>query len=1084
VGSLEWKFVSRGLLAGGLTLLSNTGWLACAQRVVLSRIPSEPGFEMDTTPGLPSRYFWRSRNVSVQLDVDGGMSLRFPDGREVGISFVGAKSGVEPQGESEAYPVSYYLGPASSWHSSVRWQRVRYRELYPGIDLVLVSSAQQLEYTFEVRPDADPGKIRIRYRGAAVGLNRAGNVVIRMGRDQIEQRRPIAFQSAAFQGAFEHPGDGGRAVQCRYQLQHSEVTLRIGRYDVREPLTIDPKLNFGTYLGGASYDAIYAIATDSAGNVYVAGETSSGSIPGGQQPARSSRDAWVAKLNSSGSTLLYLVYLGGTGNDSGRGVAVDASGNAYITGITASTNFPTTSGAFSSTIAGLQEAFVTKLSSIGQIEYSTYLGGGSDAGFAIAVDTSGGVYVAGQTASSTFPVTTGTIQHSNAGGISDCFVSKLNAAGSSLVYSTYLGGSGLDLCSGIAIDTSNDAYVTGTTYSTNIPTQAPVQGSLVGTASAFVAELNPTATALLYSTYLGGSILDNGNAIAVDSSGSAYVAGTTASPDFPTTAGAVQTILGGTYNAFVSKLAPRGSGLTYSTFLGGSGIDTADAIAVDSSGQAVVGGYTSSPNFPVASAIQPTFGGYFDAFATVLNASGTGLVFSSYFGGSGDDRAYAVATLPGLSLALGGMTASTNFPTATPLQSSFDGTYDGFAISAQYQAAVVSGGGLAFYPLVPCRVADTRVGSGFSGAFGAPSLVGGEPRTFPIPASSCDVPVTAQAYSFNVTVVPPGALAYLSAWPTGLAIPQTTTLNSLNGSIVGNAAIVQAGTGGAVNLLAANGTDVVIDVNGYFAPPGSPQALGYYPVTPCRVADTRAGSGFTGVFGPPSLVGAATRNFPVQQSPCGIPSTAQAYVLRMTVVAPGPLFYLTTWPAGLPLPIAATLNALNGGVVGNLAIVPDGAATGGPISVYVSQKTDLVIDINGYFPLSGSLGSLHFYPLPPCRAADTRVGSGYSGFFGQPSLVGGATRNFPLLSSSCGIPSSAQAYSLNMTAVVPSGGGLNYMTAYPAGDTLPIAATLNAVTGGEVGAATLLPVGTNGAISVYVSQNTDLLIDVNGYFAP
>jgi len=578
--------------------------------------------------------------------------------------------------------------------------------------------------------------------------------------------------------------------------------------------------------------------------------------------------------------------------------------------------------------------------------------------------------------------------------------------------------------------------------------------------------------------------LDNGNAIAVDSSGSAYVAGTTASPDFPTTAGAVQSTLRGTYNAFVSKLAPGGSSLSYSTFIGGSGVDNADAIAVDSSGQAVIGGYTSSPNFPVASAIQLSFQGYFDAFATVLNASGTGLVFSSYFGGSGDDRAYAVAALPGFSLALGGMTASTNFPTATPYQGSFDGTYDGFALSAQYQAVVVSGGGLAFYPLVPCRVADTRVGSGFSGAFGAPSLVGGVARTFPIPASSCDVAATAQAYSFNITVVPPGALAYLRAWPAGLAIPVTTTLNSVNGSIVGNAAIVQAGTAGAISLLAANGTDVVIDVNGYFAPPGAPKALAYFPVTPCRVADTRTASGFTGLFGPPSMIGAATRNFPVQQSLCAIPSTAQAYVLRMTVVAPGQLYYLTTWPAGLPLPDAATLNALNGGVIGNLAIVPAGTAAGGPISVYASQNTDLVIDIDGYFPLSGSSGALHFYPLPPCRAADTRVGSGYSGSFGQPSLVGGTSRNFPLLSSSCGIPSSAQAYSLNMTVVVPSGGGLNFMTAYPAGDALPVAATLNAVTGGTVAAAALVPAGTGGAIGVYVSQNTDLLIDVNGYFAP
>lgn len=1072
---LDWKLVRRSLCTIGLALGSHTAW--GGQRLVLNRIATDPAFEVDATSGLARRYLWRSRNIAAQLDVEGRISFRFPDRRELRIVFVGANSGVEPRGESESYPVSYYVGSSRSWHSSIRWERVRYREIYPGIDLVLATTAGQLEYTFEVRPGADPGKIRIRYRGAALRLNEKGDLVIRMGSGRMEQRRPFAFQ-----GALHPNGPDNRTLQCSYALQRSEVTLRLGSYDSLHSLTIDPSLTFSTYLGGASYDAIYAIAADSGGNIYVAGETSSGTIPGGAQLARSSRDAWVAKLNSSGTKLLYLIYLGGSGNDSGRGIAVDASGNAYITGVTASTDFPTTSGAFSRTIAGLQEAFITKLSSIGQIQYSTYLGGGSDAGFAIAVDSTGAAYVAGQTTSFSFPVTAGTIQHANAGGISDCFVTKLSAAGSSLVYSTYLGGSALDLCMGIAIDASKDAYVTGTTYSTNFPMQAPLQSSLLGTASAFVAEINPAGTALLYSTFLGGSILDNGNAIAVDPSGSAYIAGSTASFDFPTTASAAQAVLGGTYNAFVSKLAPGGSSLSYSTFLGGSGVDNADAIAVDSSGQAVVGGYTSSPNFPLASAIQATFQGFFDAFATVLNASGTSLVFSSYFGGSGDDRAFAVAASSGFNLALGGMTASSNFKTAAPLQSSFDGTYDGFALSVQYET-VISGSGLAFYPLTPCRIADTRTGTGFSGAFGPPSLAAGVTRSFPIPSSTCDVPAAAQAYSFNITVVPSGALTYLSTWPTGLATPVTTTLNSLTGSVVGNAAIVQAGTAGAINLLAGNTTNVIIDIDGYFAPPGQPQALAFFPITPCRVADTRTGTGFTGAFGPPSLVGTTTRNFPVQQSACDIPST-QAYSLRMTAIAPGPLGFLTAWPAGLAEPVAATLNDPNGGVIGNEAIVPAGTATGGPISVYVSANTDLVIDINGYFPLSGSTGSLHFYPVPPCRVADTRAGSGFSGSFGQPSLVGGATRNFPILSSSCAIPSSAQAYSLNMTVVVPTGGVLGFLTAYPAGQALPVAATLNATTGGTVGAAALVPAGTAGAISVYVSGNTDLLIDISGYFGP
>jgi hypothetical protein len=193
--------------------------------------------------------------------------------------------------------------------------------------------------------------------------------------------------------------------------------------------------------------------------------------------------------------------------------------------------------------------------------------------------------------------------------------------------------------------------------------------------------------------------------------------------------------------------------------------------------------------------------------------------------------------------------------------------------------------------------------------------------------------------------------------------------------------------------------------------------------------------------------------------------------------------YLTAWPAGGSLPVAATLNAPNGGVIGNEAIVPAGTAAGGPISVYASANTDLVIDITGYFAPPGSPGALSFYPLAACRVADTRAGSGFSGAFGQPSLVAGATRIFPMISSSCGIPS-AQAYSLNMTAVVPSGGSLGFLTAFPAGDSLPVAATVNALTGGVVAAAAIVPSGTDQGISVYASSPTDLVMDINGYFAP
>ncbi|MGD0137115.1 MAG: SBBP repeat-containing protein, partial [Bryobacteraceae bacterium] len=861
---------------------------------------------------------------------------------------------------------------------------------------------------------------------------------------------------------------------CRYRLKRGVVSLRLDNYDPRQTLVIDPALNFSTYLGGPFFDAIYAVTADSSGNLYVAGETQSGSFPGGSLPPRSSRDAWVAKLNNAGSQLLYLTYLGGSANDSARSIAVDPSGNAYVTGITASTDFPTTSGAFSTRNSGAQEAFVAKLNPLGELQYSTYLGGsGSDAALAIAIDATDAAYVAGQTGSVNFPVTAAAFQSSFQGGLSDCFVSKLNSEGSALVYSTLLGGGGLDLCAGLAIDSSHNAYITGTTYSTNFPVQAPIQSSLLGSATAFVTELNPTGSALLYSTYLGGSVFDNGTAIALDSSGAAYVVGNTSSPDFPVTPGVFETALNGTLNAFVTKILPAGSGLAYSTFIGGSASDSAQAIAIDSLNQAVIGGLTTSANFPVTNAIQPTFQGDIDAIGVVLNASGTGLVFSSFFGGAGDDRAYAVQALPSFSFFLAGLTASSNFPVAFAIQQSFAGDYDGFALSAAY------GSGEAFLPLPPCRVADTRLGSGFTGAFGPPSLVGGATRNFPIQSSGCDVPATAQAYSLNITAVPHGALGYLTAWPTGSGVPIAATLNSPGGIVIANAAIVPAGTGGSISLYANDNTDVVIDINGYFAPTGAPQALEFYPVTPCRIADTRTGSGFTGSFGPPELVAEATRSFPVQQSSCGISSTAQAYSVRMTAVAPAPLGYLTTWPAGQPLPTVATLNAPNGGAVGNEAIVP--AGTGGAIDVYASANTNLVIDINGYFAPPGSTGALNFYPLAPCRVADTR-GNGFGGSFGPPALVGGDTRSFPMPSSGCGIPSSAHAYSLNLTAVTSS--PLDYLTAWPTGQLLPVAATLNDASGVVVGNAAIVPAGTSGAINVFASNNTNLVIDIDGYFGP
>jgi hypothetical protein len=295
---------------------------------------------------------------------------------------------------------------------------------------------------------------------------------------------------------------------------------------------------------------------------------------------------------------------------------VDSAGSAYVTGFTNSTNFPTASP-LQAAKAGGQDAFVLKLNPAGTaLVYSTYLGGGgNDTGISIAVDSAGSAYVAGSTSSTNFP-TASPLQPANAGA-QDAFVLKLNPAGTALVYSTYLGGSDNESVTGIAVDSAGSAYVAGLTPSTNFPTVSPLQAANAGGLDVFVLKLNPAGTALVYSTYLGGSSADGGNSIAVDSAGSAYVTGLTNSADFPT-ASPLQAASAGMGDAFVTKLSSAGTALVYSTYLGGSGADGGNSIAVDSAGTAYITGSTSSTNFPTASPLQGSNAGGLDVFVTKI----------------------------------------------------------------------------------------------------------------------------------------------------------------------------------------------------------------------------------------------------------------------------------------------------------------------------------------------------------------------------------------------------------------------------------------------------------------------------------
>jgi probable HAF family extracellular repeat protein len=374
-----------------------------------------------------------------------------------------------------------------------------------------------------------------------------------------------------------------------------------------------------------------------------------------------------------------------------------------------------------------------------------------------------------------------------------------------------------------------------------------------------------------------------------------------------------------------------------------------------------------------------------------------------------------------------------------------------------------------FVPIGPCRVADTR---NSPGPFGGPALAGGSPRSFAIPQSACGVPATAQAYSLNVTVVPQRPpLSYLTLWPTGMDQPLVSTLNSYQGSIVANAAIVPAGQDGAVSVYVTDPTDLILDINGYF---DAPSGDSFYAVPPCRLADTRLPPGSsTDTLRGPSMDDHETRDFPVLSTSCGLPATAAAYSTNVTVIPAGLLSFLTTWPTGQPQPLVSTLNALNGGIVANAAIVP--AGTNGSVSVYVTNRTDVVLDTNGYFAPTGNTGALTFYPVTPCRVADTREADG-------PVLKGGTLRSFTIPDSDCSIPATAAAYSLNVTAVPD--GPLGFLTAWPTGLPLPFVSTLNSPTGTVTANAAIVPAGANGAISVYVTNQTHVIVDINGYFAP
>ena len=604
---------------------------------------------------------------------------------------------------------NYFAGDdPAAWHTDIpNYARVKYAQVYPGIDMIYYGNQQQLEYDFVVAPRSNPDSIRLAFAGIGdYEIDQMGDLLVHTPAGDIRQSKPIAYQEA-----------NGVREQVAIDYVPSGVNrigFHVGAYDPARPLIIDPVLIYSTYLGGSGFDQGYAIAVDSFGNAYVTGQTAAidfPTTPGAFQTNYGGGDAFVSKLNPQGTALVYSTYINGA---SGNGIAVDSAGNAYVTGETGASTFPTTAGSFQTAPMGF-DTFITKLNPAGSaLVYSARFGGNfDDFGRGIALDGAGNAYITGWTVcrstTCTFP-TINAFQPNFGGGNNDAFVTKINSTGSALVYSTFLGGGKIinatdDWGQGIAVDSAGSAYVTGYTFAPDFPVTGGAFDTTRAGLDAFVTKFAPDGRSLVYSTFLGGTGREQGQGIAVDANGNAYVTGITESSDnqftkdnegFPVTAGAFQ--VKGSFDAFVSKLNPSGSGLVYSTYLGGSAdVDRGWAITLDSAGNATVTGDTASNDFPIINAIQGTYGGgSTDAFVTKLNATGTGLIYSTFLGGNLTDEGRGIAANANGDVYVTGDTSSANFPTAVPLQ-----VNNGGGIENHDDAFVVKIGDFATPPPTP-----------------------------------------------------------------------------------------------------------------------------------------------------------------------------------------------------------------------------------------------------------------------------------------------------------------------------------------------------------------------------------------------
>lgn len=600
--------------------------------------------------GLGDQVFLTAQEAVVLLDPGRTAAPRLRPS-VLRLRFDGARSDAEVEGLDPVETVTNYFigGPAEHITNVGNYAKVRYRAIYPGIDLLYYRNQRALEFDLVVAAGANPDRIAFRLLADGKVSLRGGELHMATPAGELIYRKPVAYQLA---------GSVRTEVPARYRVMaDGSIRFKLGSYDKSKALVIDPILSYSSFLYGHS---VAGVAVDSSGAAYIAGTTTVADLPtvgGYRTTLNGTQDAYLVKVDPSGSKLLYASYLGvRRANTSATGVALDSGGNAYVIGQTDSASFPVTTGAYQTTGSG-STSFVTKFNAAGNaLVYSTYLNWATPR--SIRVDASGNAYMTGHAYG--LSATPGAFQNRGYGPTPP-FVAKLNAAGSAMAYVTYLGGTGTDRATGLAVDAQGNAYLVGVAGSTDFPTLNAYQAKLRGTSDGFLAKLNATGSALVYSTYLGGSGADSSNAVAVDSQGHAYVAGSSHSNDFPVTAAAFQRFKAhadeDVSNATITKFSSDGSALQYSSYLGGrwcltagvysctglssQDIDAGTAVAVDAAGYAYLGGFATSVEFPLVDPIHAMSkqGDEWRApFVAKITPKGDRLVYSAVMGVRAQDE--------------------------------------------------------------------------------------------------------------------------------------------------------------------------------------------------------------------------------------------------------------------------------------------------------------------------------------------------------------------------------------------------------------------------------------------------------------